>query len=126
MRGSSSTIAEVHSDVEAARLCFVISANSERTFPTTSRPASRAGGPDADRPRRLGLPARRSARHQAGPSYPCPGSAQPAPGRPPKLTKPMNVATITRISDFHRLEEGTVMSQSRRSRIGFRGGIADE
>ena len=63
MRGSSSTIAEVHSDVEAARLCFVISANSERTFPTTSCPASRAGGPDADRPRRLGLPARRSARH---------------------------------------------------------------
>ena len=88
MRGSSSTIAEVHSDVEAARLCFVISANSERTFPTTSRPASRAGGPDADRPRRLGLPARRSARHQAGPSYPCPGSAQPAPGRPPKLPSP--------------------------------------
>jgi hypothetical protein len=69
-------------------LCFVISANSERTFPTTSRPASRAGGPDADRPRRLGLPARRSARHQAGPSYPCPGSAQPAPGRPPKLPSP--------------------------------------
>jgi hypothetical protein len=88
MRGSSSTIAEVHSDVEAGRLCSVISANSERTFPTTSRPASRAGGPDADRPRRLGLPARRSARHQAGPSYPCPGSAQPAPGRPPKLPSP--------------------------------------
>ena len=43
-----------------------------------------------------------------------------------KATKPMNVATITRISDFHRLGEGTVMSQSRRSRIGFRGGIADE
>jgi hypothetical protein len=38
MRGSSSTIAEAHSDVEAGRLCFVISANSERTFPTTSRP----------------------------------------------------------------------------------------
>jgi hypothetical protein len=33
MRGCSSTIAEVHSDVEAAKLCFVISANSERTFP---------------------------------------------------------------------------------------------
>jgi hypothetical protein len=47
-------------------------------------------------------------------------------GATAKATKPMNVATITRISDFHRLEEGTVMSQSRRSRIGFRGGIADE
>jgi hypothetical protein len=47
-------------------------------------------------------------------------------GATAKATKPMNVATITRISDFQRLEEGTVMSQSRRSRIGFRGGIADE
>ena len=44
MRRSSSTIAEEHSDVEAVRLCFVISANSERTVPTTSPPASRAGG----------------------------------------------------------------------------------
>ena len=51
---------------------------------------------------------------------------QGRPGATAKATKPMNVATITRISDFHRLEEGTVMSQSRRSRIGFRGGIADE
>ena len=44
MRGSSSTIADVHSDVEAARLCFVISANSERTFPTTSRAAGQQAG----------------------------------------------------------------------------------
>ena len=29
--------------------CFAISANSERTVPTTSRPASRAGGPDHSR-----------------------------------------------------------------------------
>jgi hypothetical protein len=34
---------------------------SGRRDPTTSHPASRARGPDANRPRRLGLPARRSA-----------------------------------------------------------------
>ena len=85
MRGSSSTIAEVHSDVEAARLCFVISANSERTFPTTSRPASRARGPDANRPRSLEPPARRTAQHRAGPSSPYSGSEPLAPRPPPKL-----------------------------------------
>ena len=70
-----------------------------------------------------------SSKERAAPSWTqlsLSGFGAACTGATAKATKPMNVATITRISDFHRLEEGTVMSQSRRSRIGFRGGIADE
>src|SRR5882757_8972697 len=46
-----------------------INANLERRDPTTTRLASRARGPDASLPRKLGLPARRSGRGRAGASF---------------------------------------------------------
>ena len=88
MRGCSSTIAEVHSDAEAARLCFVISANSERTFPPPVAPPVAPEGLMPTDPAGLVSQLEGARGTKLDPVILCPGSAQPTPGRPPKLPSP--------------------------------------
>ena len=54
-----------------------------RTDPTTNRRASRAGGPDAGRPRNPDHRAQRTERGRAGASFPGLGSGLPVPMKQP-------------------------------------------